>query len=439
MAGEFDNIHQGLTQNGALKILQSSAEELESKSDFYMAVSHLINFPDEETVDGLIDFLQMSSPDTSVLLAQRKAVEVLGRLRSQKAQAVIGQCLSSNDIYMVENAAWALAQLNCQDAVLHQQMIARLADTSQNRRVLIQSLSSLGVDEAAHHFAELVGDEIPSVAGAAVAALAQKRKVPHEQIAKLSDHLLLPNQMDRQSAVQDIIDARAVDLLDDVVKAPVSPAFKLRALKMMLNDQNVEVTKGINLVERMLLDNPQDIMVLHHYEEVHDPAFLINELFCPDFSRCYLAMQHLVDQSGQLIWPLLQRSWSERAHNDYGAHYFFMRLFGFIDNWPEASLPVIKKLLLDAIDDHRPQFKKSQPAALLSLAKHFPGFFAQHIDALLLNHKSFGWQKRFASLQALGMIQKSTWSQDIQPFLLQVADFDPEPLVCFKAKNLLQC
>ena len=78
MAGEFDNIHQGLTQNGALKILQSSAEELESKSDFYMAVSHLINFPDEETVDGLIDFLQMSSPDTSVLLAQRKAVEVLG-------------------------------------------------------------------------------------------------------------------------------------------------------------------------------------------------------------------------------------------------------------------------------------------------------------------------------------------------------------------------
>ena len=149
-------------------------------------------------------------------------------------------------------------------------------------------------------------------------------------------------------------------------------------------------------------------------------------------------MQHLVDQSGQLIWPLLQQSWSERAHNDYGAHYFFMRLFGFIDSWPEESLPVIKKLLLDAIDDHRPQFKKSQPAALLSLAKHFPGFFAQHIDALLLNHKSFGWQKRFASLQALGMIQKPTWRQDIQPFLLQVVESDPEPLVCFKAKNLLQ-
>ena len=49
----------------------------------------------------------------------------------------------------------------------------------------------------------------------------------------------------------------------------------------------------------MILDNPQDIIVLHHYEDAQDPAFLINELFCPDFSRCYLAMQHLVDHE----WP----------------------------------------------------------------------------------------------------------------------------------------
>ena len=61
MAGEFDNIHQGLTQLGALKILKSSVEELESKSDFYMAASHLINFPGEDTVHGLISFLQISS------------------------------------------------------------------------------------------------------------------------------------------------------------------------------------------------------------------------------------------------------------------------------------------------------------------------------------------------------------------------------------------
>ena len=56
-----------------LKILKSSVEELDSKSDFYMAASHLINFPGEETVNGLIGFLQISSQDSSVLLAQAQA------------------------------------------------------------------------------------------------------------------------------------------------------------------------------------------------------------------------------------------------------------------------------------------------------------------------------------------------------------------------------
>ena len=101
---------------------------------------------------------------------------------------------------------------------------------------------------------------------------------------------VLPNQMDRQSAVQDIIDASQVDLLADVTKAPVS-AFKMRAFKLLLNDEQLEAPYGIELVKRMIIDHPQEIIVLHHYEDAQDPAFLINELFCPDFSRCYLAMQ----------------------------------------------------------------------------------------------------------------------------------------------------
>ena len=48
-----------------------------------------------------------------------------------------------------------------------------------------------------------------------------------------------------------------------------------------------------------------------------------------------------------------------------------MHLFGFVDTWPDESLPFIKELLLD-IQDLRPQFKKSPPAALLSLSMRFP-------------------------------------------------------------------
>ena len=43
--GRFDNIHLGLSQEEALRSLTLPEEQLESASDYYMAASHLINFP----------------------------------------------------------------------------------------------------------------------------------------------------------------------------------------------------------------------------------------------------------------------------------------------------------------------------------------------------------------------------------------------------------
>tara|TARA_B100000524_G_scaffold326593_1_gene210172 strand:+ start:236 stop:1555 length:1320 start_codon:yes stop_codon:yes gene_type:complete len=438
MRGEFDNIHQGLSQVEALKILTSCVEELGSRSDFYMAVSHLINFPNEETVDGLIGFLQVVSEEQSVLLAQRKAVEVLGRLCSKEAEQVIGQCLGSKDVYMVENAAWALGRLGTQDWGLHQAMMTLLSDAGQNRRVLIQTLSSLAIEEAQAQFTQLASDDVPSVAGAAIAALAKKGRVSQQQLTKLSDHLFLPNQMDRQSAVQDIIDAQAVSLLPDVIKAPISPAFKTRALKSLLDDNHLSCSDAAPLIQKIFQDNPQEMIVLHHYDCTHAPEFLVGELFCPDFSRCYLAMQELVKRDGQLIWPVLKQAWLDRAHNDYGAHYFFMHLFGLIDSWPLDSSSEIKEILLNAINDRRPQFRKSPPAALLSLALRFPDSFAQQLDSFFSGNKISSWQKRFAYLQALGLLQKPMWPDATSPFLAQLATTDAESLVRFKAQYLVE-
>ena len=285
MRGEFDNIHQGLSQVEALKILTSCVEELGSRSDFYMAVSHLINFPNEETVDGLIGFLQVVSEEQSVLLAQRKAVEVLGRLCSKEAEQVIGQCLGSKDVYMVENAAWALGRLGTQDWGLHQAMMTLLSDAGQNRRVLIQTLSSLAIEEAQAQFTQLASDDVPSVAGAAIAALAKKGRVSQQQLTKLSDHLFLPNQMDRQSAVQDIIDAQAVSLLPDVIKAPISPAFKTRALKSLLDDNHLSCSDAAPLIQKIFQDNPQEMIVLHHINLSQIILVAKFQLSPPDDSR----------------------------------------------------------------------------------------------------------------------------------------------------------
>ena len=145
MSGALDNIHPELDQSSTINILLKDVNDVDSESDYYMAVSHLVNFPDSVSIQALMRFLEYSSPAKSVRLAQRKAVEVLARLNAVEAELAIASCLSSLDIYMIENAAWALAELNCQEPSVHSLMIELVQDTSQNQRVLIQSLAKLNV------------------------------------------------------------------------------------------------------------------------------------------------------------------------------------------------------------------------------------------------------------------------------------------------------
>ena len=167
MTGAFDNIHPGLTCESAYRILRSDANDLTCQSDFYMATSHLINFPGPETESSLLEFLKRPASEKSIAHAQRKAVEVIARLGIRKAQAQIGDCLDSDDVYLVENAAWALGQLDCQDHHLHDKMIRLLDDAPPNSRVLIQALAKLEVRwydhanpaDAARVFAQLESED----------------------------------------------------------------------------------------------------------------------------------------------------------------------------------------------------------------------------------------------------------------------------------------
>ena len=138
MSGALDNIHPELDQSNTIKILAKNLNEIDNESDYYMAVSHLVNFPGSISVQALMSFLERSSSASSVLLAQRKAVEVLSRLDAVEAEPTISACLGSSDIYMIENAAWALAKLNCQKSSVHALMIELVKDHRQNQRVLIQ-------------------------------------------------------------------------------------------------------------------------------------------------------------------------------------------------------------------------------------------------------------------------------------------------------------
>jgi bilin biosynthesis protein len=394
----FDNIHLGLSQEEALRILTLPVDELESASDYYMAASHLINFPGTATEEALIQLVVEAKDNQSMKLARRKAVEVLGRLQVMRAAAPIGACLTSDDPYLVENSAWALEQLGSQDDALHRQMIELLADPAQNRRVLIQTLAGLNVQSAAAAIAALADDDNPGVRGAARAAVVRLGG-DTAQVMALEDHLTLPNQMDRHSAIQDIIDCAAGQLLPSVLQAPVSPVFRMRALKALWPEGLVEF-QGLKLTEaldRLLRDLPDDLVLVHRYDETPADDFLIQEFFGTDFSRCYLGLQTLRQRPELLLWPRLKQRWDEEAHNDYGAHYFFIRLFGSLTRWPDDAKSTILIWLKEAVENQRPQFMKSKPAAMLSLAALAPDDCLEALERWSNPEQTSFWECRYAA------------------------------------------
>lgn len=415
----FDNIHLGLSHEEALRILTLPEDQLESASDYYMAASHLINFPGEATTNALIALVAEGGEQQAKKLARRKAVEVLGRLKVQASVPAIGACLESDDPYLVENCAWALEQLNCQDQRLHRQMTDLLADSGQNRRVLVQSLAALQVNDALPAIEALIDDEVPGVRGAARAAVA-RLSGRLDQLEALEDLLTLPNQMDRHSGIQDVIDSEAVTLLPSVLQAPVSPVFRMRALTSLWPEQCLQF-QGLELtdvLDRLLVDDPDDLVLVHRYDAPPADDFLIQEFFGTDFSRCYLGLQTLRTRPALLLWPRLKQRWNEEAHNDYGAHYFFIRLFAALQNWHPDALVQIESWLLDAVETKRPQFMKSKPAALLALASLAPDRCREGLSDWSDPDLMAFWECRYAAAMAMEMLA-------VQP----PAQADPHPFV----------
>ena len=422
MAGAFDNIHPGLSQEEAIRLLSLPVEELASQSDPYMAAAHLINFPGPETEAALLALVKDPDQTQPRRLARRKSVEVLGRLGCVDATTAIGDCLNSDDPYLVENAAFALQLLNCGVPDIHRRMIQLLQDPAQNQRVLVQSLAALDVQDALPAIEELQAAENSGVRGAAISA-AVRLGGPRDPLHALGPLMLQPNQMDRQTAIQDAINAGGHELLPHILSAPVSPVFRMRAVRALWPAESPEC-HGLQLtdvLDALLHDRPQSLELVHAYDQEPTDAFLIQEFFGTDFSRSYLALQTLQSRSPQNLWPLLKQRWDEEAHNDYGAHYFFIRLFGVQGPWPDEAQPFIRNLLNEASTTRRPQFMKSKPAAVLAMGARGwldePGCF----DAWLNPETTPFWEVRYAALMLAPAAKASMALSDPEPYVVSRA------------------
>ncbi len=398
----FDNLPK-LSQREALKILATPIEKLELSSDYYKAVFHLLKYPGSQTEQALIKLAQSDSAEQAVVIARRKAVEGLARLKCVHAIPVITKCLPSNDPYLVENSVWALKELCCKDPEVHKTMISLLEDSTQNRRVIIQALSELSVIDALPKIRTLFNKRGISlgIRGASIVAISKftrDKKILNE----LSSHLTVSNQNDRHCAVQDVIDSGDYQLLPHVLKAPVASSFRIRAVNSLWPIE-LNTINGIELLEtidKLIEDDPKNLNLIHKYDFIPDDNFLIEELFGTDFSRCYLALMTLSERDPKIIWQNIV-NYLEKFRRDYGSLYFSFLLFRMVNGWNKDAIIQISELILSSLLGSWPAYMKFRPAGILALGYVDPDRFIRHLP-LFLNCKSTPfWACRYAALKAI--------------------------------------
>ena len=390
----FDSLPK-LSQLEAITILKTPLENLERSSDYYKAAFHLSKYPGKESEEALITLLESDLMDDSIRLAKRKAIDSLVKLKCNRSLSLIEKFLWSDDIYLVESAAWAAMELGSDKENVVSRLSTLLFDTNQNRRMLVQSLSRLGGNYGLAAIKILLNSSSLDVGvkGACMAAMSRV-KHDHKYYPELRKHLFLPNQNDRHCAVQDVIDAKAFELLPDAIRSPISPSFRLRAVESLVPDDSHN--SNINLLsnfDRIILDDPRQIYLGD--TSIEDYSF--DQIFSTDFRVAYRALNYLIVQEAEDIWDAFL-PYKKRLELDYGAMYFAMILFRMVSGWNDSAMEYIKDLAFNCLSDYWPNNMKFRPAAIIFLMSLDPYIYINSLEKWLDEESNPYWVTRYAVL-----------------------------------------
>ncbi len=401
MDKRFFNIFN-LTEDQAIALLKTPPDQLEDKTDRYIAASHLINFPTERAINALIEAIQNPDPDLYNRITRRKAVESLGRLKASVAMPVIRACLADEDCYTVENAVWAIGEIGTQDAEILEEIAQLLDKPEQSYRVIIQTLAKFGYKPALDRLSKFVNSDNDPISSAAIAAIARFTG-DYSQIEKVVGFLQHESVNARRACIQDLIDAQYYDAIPQIAKCPVSVVFRLRGIRLLADAAISEGKLTFEDVEphldRVLRDRPDELELVHEYDQTPALDFLINELYQTDFGRCYLASKTLLETYREEAPAALMATYAQQAHNDYGAHYHVVKLLGWLKYAPACDL------LVEALQNLRPQFQKSRAAAAIALANLGD---ERAIPLLKETLNSQIWDLKYACLLALEQFEDNS-------------------------------
>ena len=365
MDKRFSNMF-GLTEDQAIALLETPIEQLAAPTEHYVAVSTLINFPTERSINALIDVLNKSSAELYDRITRRKAIESLGRLQATRALSNVHNCLDDEDRYTVENAAWAIGEIGTTATDILEDISGLLERPDQSYRTIIQTLEKLNYVPAVEKIQKFIDHEDKTIASAAIATICRLTR-NYDSIGKVLEFLEDSSVTVRRSAIQDLITAKYYQAIPTIARCPVSLVFRLRAIRLLANDgftaEDLTFADIESDLDAVILDHPKTLELVHEYDQKPTLEFAVRELYHTDFGRCYLAIKTLEESYPEATPAALFDTWKEEAHNDYGAHYHVIKLFGWLKHQPAFDLCV------EALNNRAPQFQKSRAAAAIALSE----------------------------------------------------------------------
>tara|TARA_Y100001968_G_C19448894_1_gene767157 strand:+ start:3444 stop:4772 length:1329 start_codon:yes stop_codon:yes gene_type:complete len=398
----FDNLPE-LEKDQCLEILRTPLVKLNLASDYYKAVYHLSKFPGKETEEILLSLIQQKSEDQAVIIAIRKAIEILAEFKCNKSVELIAQLLNADDKYIVENSVAALAKLKCNDIKLIEKITKLLDSDKYNKRVLIKSLTLMKTKIHLSRL-KLIQDDNKldsDVRGAAIASIFAISG-DKSRFKVLIDNLSTGNQNQRICAIQDIVDAKADDLILSILNSPLPLSFRLKAFESLIT-QNIFLNNTyywLKKLDYLIEDNTDNMNLdLDNYLNLTTNN-LLERLFSPNFLIAYSAQKALLKiKKDDLCIKLLQ--YLPLAQRDYGAIYFFLYLIRNINNYNNKQEKELIKFTESALGKNWPSNIKFKPSAILTLFK-LKIDLPQYIVRDLLSEKETPfWPSRYATLMAI--------------------------------------
>lgn len=384
-----------LTEEQAIALLDTPQDQIGEEDSRYIAASHLINFSSDKAIAALIRAIQQTDDALDNRIVRRKSVETLGRLQATRSLPIIRECLADSDCFLTENAVWAIGEIGTNDIGILEEIAQLLDRPSQSYRVIIQTLAKLDYQPALERIRKFTNNTDLPLSSAAITAVCRLTR-DYAEMEKVVDLLHNASVIARRLSVQDLIDAKYYAAIANISTCPVSLVFRLRGIRMLAEDGLREGAIAFADVqpylEKSLRDHPNDLILVHSYDTLPALSFLLRELYETDFGRCYLAIKTILDNYADVAPDALFGTYAEEAHNDYGAHFHVMKLFGWLKYAPAYDL------LIEALHNKQPQFQKSRAAAAIALAEIGDVRAIPEIRACLTTQI---WDLKYASLLAL--------------------------------------